>query len=258
VCSLVTRLAPPMPDHVCAHLRLISPPRAPQSASRDPAADHSLAKTVGVGGINCRYKTEAERFGNSFAVEQFVSPAVSASIDSAVAVAPWWIPIPHSHWAQPEGIDSNLSASSRGYSRWNHPVVHVSWNDAVTFCEWSVVGGRLPTEAEWEYAAAGGKKGKKFPWGNKALPKGKHQMNVWQSTIEDKFLKNRNVFKHSSLPTEDGHHFYSSKNSGACRHKRSVLYCPTARWRPCSPPSDCYISVSHPATHTLLDTFFGE
>eukprot|EP00035_Acanthoeca_spectabilis_P025382 m.458202 g.458202 ORF g.458202 m.458202 type:complete len:425 (+) comp21443_c0_seq1:19-1293(+) len=161
------------------------------------------------------YKTEAERFGNSFAVEQFVSPEISAQIDSAVAAAPWWIPVPKSYWARPEGSDSNLSKSSRGYSRWNHPVVHVSWNDAMAFCKWSAKGGRLPTEAEWEFAAAGGKKGKKFPWGNSVMPKGKHRMNVWQSTIEGKFLEEKNVFKHSSLPTRDGHAFYSSPNSAA-------------------------------------------
>jgi len=142
-------------------------------------------------------------------VEQFVSAEESAKITNAVAAAPWWIPVDHSSWRTPEGIDSNLT--SRG-DRTSHPVVHVSWNDAVAFCKWSVKGGRLPTEAEWEFAAAGGKSKKNFPWGNK-LPKKKYKMNTWQSGIEEKFLKDKNVFLHSYLPTSDGHHFFSSQNS---------------------------------------------
>ncbi|KAM5148989.1 formylglycine-generating enzyme [Mantella aurantiaca] len=121
--------------------------------------------------------TEAETFGDSFVFEGLLSEEVKSGIDQAVAAAPWWLPVKGANWRHPEGPDSDIS------NRMDHPVLHVSWSDAVAFCTWA--GKRLPTEAEWEYGCRGGLENRLFPWGNKLEPKGRHYANVWQGDFPD-------------------------------------------------------------------------
>lgn len=113
------------------------------------------------------YVTEAEKFGDSFVFQQHLSEQVKTdNVDFRVLNAEWWYKITGSNWKHPKGPESNIKGLE------NYPVTHVSWNDAVAYCEWK--NKRLPSEAEWEVACRGGKKGKLFPWGNKIHPKQEH------------------------------------------------------------------------------------
>lgn len=123
------------------------------------------------------YKTDAEQFGWSFVFYQFLSIKLSSKVNQAVQGAPWWLVIEGVNWKKPSGPDSDIE------DLMNHPVVHISWNDAIAYCDWS--GKRLPTEAEWEYAARGGLQQKKYPWGNTLKPGGKHYCNIWQGNFPE-------------------------------------------------------------------------
>src|SRR3954466_11162932 len=117
------------------------------------------------------YVTDAEQYGWSFVFAAFLSEPARREIGSVAAETPWWVPVPHAWWAQPEGPPSTV------LDRLDHPAVHVSWNDASAYCQWS--GTRLTPEAEWEMAARGGLKQAIYPWGDELTPAGEHRCNIW-------------------------------------------------------------------------------
>ena len=124
------------------------------------------------------YLTEAERIGDSL-VFQCLLPKGSPPTP-AVAEAPWWRLVQGANWRTPFGPNAPGALP-------DHPVVHVSWNDAAAFARWA--GGRLPTEAEWEHAARGALGDVRFPWGNREPDDKSFQpCNIWQGRFPQQDL----------------------------------------------------------------------
>lgn len=99
----------------------------------------------------------------------FVPPAARVDLGN---LHNWWHYVPGADWRHPRGPDSSLDGLA------DHPVVQVGYEDALAYAHWA--GKDLPTEAEWEYAAWGGREGSEFAWGDELVPDGRYMANTWQ------------------------------------------------------------------------------
>ncbi|MCB1230706.1 MAG: formylglycine-generating enzyme family protein [Verrucomicrobiae bacterium] len=124
------------------------------------------------------YATEAERFGWSFVFYNQIpkSHRKQMQFDTVLGLQ-WWAKVEKADWRKPGGPGTNIRKKAE------HPVVHVSWNDASAYAAWA--GKRLPSEAEWERAARGGLVQKRYAWGDELTPDGKHRCNIWQGRFPD-------------------------------------------------------------------------
>jgi sulfatase modifying factor 1 len=148
-------------------------------------AKHSVSNAQFAAFISdTEHRTETEKYEWSFVYHLFLPDDFPDT--RAVEATPWWRQVYGADWAHPAGPQSNLDGLA------DHPVVHVTWNDAQAYCTWA--GVRLPTEAEWEMAARGGLVQQRFVWGDEFAPGGETMCNIFEgsfpveNTAEDGYI----------------------------------------------------------------------
>lgn len=124
-----------------------------------------------------QYVTQAEQAGNSFVFWLQLGDGLRAAAHRVPRGLPWWREVDAACWQRPEGPGSSIE------KRADHPVVHVSWHDAMAYCAWA--GTRLPSEAQWEYAARGGLEDARYPWGDDFECEGEGRCNTWRGRFPD-------------------------------------------------------------------------
>lgn len=119
------------------------------------------------------YSTYSEEIGDSLVFE---SPQQNKN--KPMGPLDWWKLVKTAQWRKPQGSDSTIDEKA------DHPVVHVNYDDALAYCEW--LEKELPTEAQFEYAARGGKEGNIYSWGNQPLHLTEAVSNTWQGSFPSK------------------------------------------------------------------------
>lgn len=168
----------------------------PFRISRAPVTNRQFARFVAATG----YVTVAERPLDA-SIYRGISPdrlrpgalvfVPPRSSTKAEGVHDWWRYVPSACWRRPEAARSVFAG------RLDHPVVCIAYEDAASYARWS--GGRLPTEAEWEWAARGGLVGATYAWGDEWMPGGTAMANTWQGSFPEDDLNRKSLYRTSKI-----------------------------------------------------------